>query len=72
VDPAAATVREHIKKGVEQAWGIPPEEQQLDRQPKSGGGGGGGEGKGPPTARGEGGASAWDCAWGVGETCGSP
>jgi hypothetical protein len=39
VDPAVA-VRD-IKKGVEQAWGIPPEEQQLYRQPKAGGGGGG-------------------------------
>jgi hypothetical protein len=34
VDPAVATVRD-IKKGVEQAWGIPPEEQQLYRQPKA-------------------------------------
>jgi hypothetical protein len=36
VDPAVATVRD-IKKEVEQAWGIPPEEQQLYRQPKAGG-----------------------------------
>jgi hypothetical protein len=41
VDPAVATVRD-IKKGVEQAWGsTPPEEQQLYRQPKAGGGGAG-------------------------------
>jgi hypothetical protein len=36
VDPAVATVRD-IKKEVEQAWGIPPEEQQLYRQPNAGG-----------------------------------